>query len=56
MRKFIMLFVCAMCMTAIAKAMPQVIVTECGTQHQIPDQCTDEEAIALLEYWTTIDC
>jgi hypothetical protein len=43
-------------MTAIAKAMPQVIVTECGTQHQIPDQCTDEEAIALLEYWTTIDC
>lgn len=34
----------------------QVIVTDCGTTHQVPPWTTTEEACDLVEYWSKIDC
>lgn len=38
------------------KADPQVIITDCGTVHQIPDDATVEEAIKELDKWSKKDC
>lgn len=34
----------------------QAIMTECGTIHQISKNATVEEAIAAIDYWTSVDC
>lgn len=34
----------------------QIIMTDCGTTHFIPANCTEKEAWAWLEYWTVMDC
>lgn len=34
----------------------QFIVTDCGTEHQIPANATEEEACRLLDEYTKKDC
>lgn len=39
-----------------AKAEAQYVITDCGTVHPINANATVDEAIAELEYWTSVDC
>lgn len=57
MKKLFALFILMSSFT-IAKAADNVqyIVTECGTTHEIPANCTIREAIAWLQFWSEIDC
>lgn len=54
------LFLCAavafVAAGAYAAMMPQFIITECGTVHQIPSDSTVDEAVDALDYWTEQDC
>lgn len=34
----------------------QFIVTDCGTEHQIPANSTEEQAIEWLNHYTEEDC
>lgn len=57
--KKIFLLVCCLAgisMTASATPMPRVVITDCGTVHQIPGGCSDIESAAWQAYWTVIDC
>ncbi|MDR0745016.1 MAG: hypothetical protein LBF17_00775 [Mediterranea sp.] len=58
--KKIILFVTIIVFTAVggvaAVMMPQYVVTDCGTVHQIPSGSSVELACALLDYWSDIDC
>ncbi len=58
MKKFLVATFClfAVTMASSAKRMPQAIITDCGTVHQIPSGCSDIEAAAWQAYWTVIDC
>lgn len=55
------LILCAMVslattMYAQQETFKQCIITDCGTVHEIPADSTPEEAIAWLDFWTSIDC
>lgn len=54
------LFLCAaitlLTSAANAEEMPQYIITDCGTIHQIPDNATTDEACDWVDYWSSVDC
>ena len=58
MKKIILLTTCLFGMVTYASAKSDVrmIMTDCGTVHQIPSDCTDEEAVRWLDYYTEHDC
>lgn len=41
---------------ALGAGMPQYIITDCGTVHQIPDNASEREAIEAVDKWSEIDC
>jgi hypothetical protein len=58
MKKIILSVVCvfAAASYAAAEVMPQFIITDCGTTHQIPSNSTEDEAVAWLDFWAAMDC
>lgn len=34
----------------------QVVITDCGTEYEIPADCDEEEAIVFLEEYSDMDC
>lgn len=65
MKKIIVFFAMAIVATAFqveaAKQdsptrMPQYIVTDCGTMHQIPSGSSEDFACEMVDTWSDIDC
>lgn len=57
MKKFFLCAVIALFTSvAYAKVMPQYVITDCGTVHQIPSDATPDEACDWLDYWSSVDC
>lgn len=58
MKKIILLTTCLFSMVtyASAKLDARAVITDCGTVHQIPTNCTDAESAFWLDYYTEQDC
>lgn len=56
MKKMILCALVTLATAAYAQEMPQFIITDCGTIHQIPDDATVDEACDWLDFWSSIDC
>ena len=58
MKKRILSIACVMAFASYATAeeMPQAIITDCGTIHQIPSDSTVDDAIGWIDFWSVIDC
>lgn len=58
MKKLILCAIVSFATTVYAQEvmMPQYVITECGTMHQIPADSTPEAAIAWLDFWTSAAC
>jgi len=58
MKKFFLLIAIAatatVCFAATMKV--QFVITECGTEHQIPDNSTIDEACDWLEHYSNTEC
>ena len=53
---FLCVAIASVAAVAYAASMPQMVVTDCGTVHQIPDNATPEQAVQWQYIWTLIDC
>ena len=55
MKKLVLIALLA-CPAVGAFAMPQFIITDCGTVHQIADNATKEEAAEAVDRYSEEDC
>lgn len=53
---FVAIVLCTATYSVASQKTAQYIVTDCGTVHQIPDNSSDKFAVAMQEYWTSVDC